>query len=166
MKKVIIKNLAGFQKAGAQLADPTSWIEDCVSNNYWGLPERWVPHKDEGGFYDEADVLDERMTEIVPAVPFQPEIPAVYEGGVMISEAIPAVPEVPAVMQKQAKLRAEYTIEITDISQQIEQERINNEALAYLASTDWLIIREMDSGLACPAEIKALRQAAREAIVQ
>jgi hypothetical protein len=106
------------------------------------------------------------MAEIVPAVPLQPEIPAVYEGGILISEAIPAVPEVPAVMQKQAKLRAEYTIEIKDISQQIEQERINNESLAYLASTDWLIIREMDSGLACPAEVKALRQAAREAIIQ
>jgi hypothetical protein len=166
MKKVIVKNLAGSQIAGAQLADPTSWIENCVSNNYWGLPERWVPHKDEGGFYDDADFISERMAEIVPAVPFQPEIPAVYEGGNLISEAIPAVPEVPAVMQKQAKLRAEYTIEITDISQQIEQERINNEALAYLASTDWLIIREMDSGLACPAEIKDLRQAAREAIIQ
>jgi hypothetical protein len=90
----------------------------------------------------------------------------VYEGGLMISEAIPAVPEVPAVMQKQVKLKAEYTVEITDISQQLEQERINNEALAYLAETDWLIIREMDSGVACPAEIKAARQAAREAIVK
>lgn len=147
-------------------AEPNDHINMCVAKNIWGLPERWVPHKDEGGFYDDADVLDERMAEIVPAVPFQPEIPAVYEGGNLISEAIPAVPEVPAVMQKQAKLRAEYTVEITDISQQLEQERINNEALAYLASTDWLIIREMDSGVACPAEIKALRQAAREAIVQ
>ncbi|NCX93091.1 MAG: hypothetical protein EBX40_00225 [Gammaproteobacteria bacterium] len=131
-----------------------------------GQPERWVPHKDEGGSYDDADVLDERMAEIVPAVPFQPEIPAVYEGGLMISEAIPSVPEVPAVMQKQVKLKAEYAVEITDISQQIEQERINNEALAYLAETDWLIIREMDSGVACSAEIKAARQAAREAIVK
>jgi hypothetical protein len=99
-----------------------AWLEYVSPNqlNYsslgHGLPERWIPHKDEGGFYDDADVLDERMAEIVPAVPFQPEIPAVYEGGVMISEAIPAVPEVPAVMQKQVKLKAEYSVEITDIS--------------------------------------------------
>jgi hypothetical protein len=90
----------------------------------------------------------------------------VYESGNLISEAIPAVPEVPAVMQKQVNLKAEFTVESADISQKIEQERINNEALEYLASTDWLIIREMDSGVACPAEVKALRQAAREAIVQ
>ena len=166
MKKIKIKNLSGNVTNRAVMEDPTEWIAKSVSSNEWGLPERWVPHKDDGGFYNDADVLDERMAEIVPAVPFQPEIPAVYEGGNLISEAIPAVPEVPALMQKQAKLRAEYTIEITDISQQIEQERINNEALAYLASTDWLIIREMDSGVACPAEVKALRQAAREAIVQ
>lgn len=131
-----------------------------------GLPERWVPHKDEGGSYDDADVLDERMAEIVPAVPYQPEIPAVYDGGNLIAEAIPAVPEVPAVTQKQVKLRAEYSIEITDISALLEQERINKESLDYLASTDWLVIREMDSGVACPADIKAARQAAREAIVK
>jgi hypothetical protein len=165
MKKVVI-TLKDGQQTFSEKLDPTSWIAECVDSNAWGKPERWVKHKDEGGDYDEADVLEERLAEIIPAVPFQPEIPAVYEGGVLISDAIPAVPEVPAVMQKQVKLRAEYTIEITDISQQIEQERINKESLAYLASTDWLIIREIDSGVPCPAEVKALRQAAREAIVQ
>jgi len=166
MKKIEIKNLSGNVTNRAVMEDPTAWIAKSVSSNEWGLPERWVPHKDEGGSYDDADVLDERMAEIEPARPFQPEIPAVYDGGNLISEAIPSVPAVPAVMQKQVKLKAEYIIEITDISQQIEQERINNESLAYLASTDWLIIREIDSGVECPAEIKALRQAAREAIVQ
>lgn len=162
MIKYIVKNKQGIET--------NSWTSELGDQNYYepcfGLKERWVPHKDEGGDYDDADVLDERMQEIEPARPFQPEIPAVYESGNLISEAIPAVPEVPALMQKQVKLRAEFTVESADISQQIEQERINNEALAYLAETDWLIIREMDSGVACPAEIKTLRQAAREAIVQ
>lgn len=166
MKKVIIQNLAGVQTNGAELEDPTAWIADCVANNYWGLPERWVPHKDEGGSYDDADVLDERIEIIVPALPYQPEVPAVYSGGNLIAEAIPAVPEVPAVTQKQVKLKAEYTVEITDISAQLQQERINKESLDYLASTDWLVIREMDSGVPCPADIKAARQAAREAIVK
>jgi hypothetical protein len=35
------------------------------------------------------------------------------------------------------------------------------EALEYLKATDYLIIREMDSGQPCPAEIKQLRAAAR-----
>jgi hypothetical protein len=166
MKKIEIKNLLGSVTNRAVMEDPTAWIANSVASNEWGLPERWVPHKDEGGSYDDADVLDERMAEIVPAVPYQPEIPAVYDGGNLIAEAVPAVPEVPAVMQKQVKLGAEYSIEITDISALLEQERINKESLDYLAATDWLVIREMDSGVACPADIKAARQVAREAIVK
>lgn len=53
-----------------------------------------------------------------------------------------------------------------DLSQQLNQEQINKEALEYLASTDYLIIREMDNGVPCPAEVKAARQAARERIVK
>lgn len=37
-------------------------------------------------------------------------------------------------------------------------------ARAYLAETDWYIIREMDIGVACPDEVRAARQAAREKI--
>ena len=160
-----MKKIKVTEKSGA-------WIEYISENelNYsalgHGLAERWVPHKDEGGSYDDADVLDERIEIIVPAVPYQEEVAAVYSGGNLIAEAIPAVPEVPAVTQKQVKLKAEYAVEITDISAQLEQERINKESLDYLASTDWLVIREMDSGVACPADIKAARQAAREAIVK
>ena len=166
MKKVIIKNLAGQQTHGAEMLDPTAWLADGVANNWWGKPERWVPHKDEGGEYDEADVLDERIVELSPAQPLIPEQPAVYEGGSLVSEAVPMIPEVPAVTQKQVKLRAEYSVQIEDISQQLEQERINAEALAFLLSTDWLIIRELDSGIPCPTEVKAARQAAREKIVK
>ncbi len=61
---------------------------------------------------------------------------------------------------------AEYTIEIIDITQQIEQEKINAESLKYLEDTDWYIIREIDSGIPCPAEIKAARAIARAAIVK
>ena len=166
MKKVIIKNLAGQQTHGAELLDPTAWIAEGVANNWWGKPERWVPHKDEGGEYDEADVLDERIIELSPGSPLIPEQPAVYEGGSLVSEAVPMIPEVQAITQKQVKLRAEYSVQIEDISQQLEQERINAEALAFLLSTDWLIIRELDAGIPCPAEVKAARQAAREAIVK
>jgi hypothetical protein len=61
---------------------------------------------------------------------------------------------------------AEYEVVIEDVTAQVEQEKINAEALAYLASTDYLILREMDNGTPCPAEIKAARQAARERIVR
>lgn len=44
------------------------------------------------------------------------------------------------------------------------QAAINAEALAYLNSTDYLIIREMDCGTPCLPEIKALRAEARAKI--
>lgn len=40
------------------------------------------------------------------------------------------------------------------------------ESLNYLASTDWYIIRELDTGIKCPEEIRKLRQAAREKIIK
>lgn len=63
-------------------------------------------------------------------------------------------------------LPAEYTVEIEDITAQHEQNKINTEALAYLTSTDWYIIRELDEGKPCPTEIKAERAAARARIIK
>jgi len=63
-------------------------------------------------------------------------------------------------------LPAEYEIVIEDITAQLEQERINAEALSYLASTDFYIIRELDNEVPCPVEIKIARQEARQRIVR
>lgn len=41
---------------------------------------------------------------------------------------------------------------------------INQEALAYLASTDWYVVRFAETGVAIPAEILTLRQEARSSI--
>ena len=111
----------------------------------WGLPERWQLHKDEplAELYDDADVLAEEIREITPATD-----------------------ELRAVTQKWVQLKAQYMVEIEDITAQLEQEAINAEALAYLASTDWLIIREVDAGTPCPTEIKTERTAARARIVR
>jgi|GEM_PF-2145880 hypothetical protein len=61
---------------------------------------------------------------------------------------------------------AQYEVVIEDISAQIAQEEVNKEALEFLASTDWMIVREMETGVACPAEIKQQRAAARARIVR
>jgi hypothetical protein len=50
-------------------------------------------------------------------------------------------------------------VELTD------QEVVNNESLAYLASTDWYITRHAETAVAVPADVTTLRAAAREAIV-
>lgn len=90
-------------------------------------------------------------SEILSALELTPEV--LDESGQIISPAM-------------ARLPADYTIEIQDITAQVEQEKINQESLAYLASTDWLIIRELDSGVPCPADIKVKRQQARDRIVK
>jgi ribosome-binding protein aMBF1 (putative translation factor) len=101
-------------------------------------------------------VLEEREVELQSAIPAQEELIDSY--GNMLQPAIEAVP---AVMLKQVKLRAQYTVEIVDITEEVEQQKINQEALAYLAETDWMVIRQMDSGEPMPAEVKAKRAEAR-----
>lgn len=94
MKRIIIKNMSGIQTHGAEMLDPTEWIKQCESISAWGKPERWVLHKDEsmaesyGEAYDEADVLEEKIEEH------------------------------DARSVKMVKLKAEYTIDIEDISQE------------------------------------------------
>jgi hypothetical protein len=111
MKKVIVKNKDGIQTHSAEILDPTAWIAECVAGNYWGLPERWVLHKDElmAESYDDADVLEEEMRELTPAVE-----------AILDEQGVEVSPAVPAVMQKYVKLKAEYSIEIIDLDQDPE----------------------------------------------
>ena len=69
-------------------------------------------------------------------------------------------------LQEQFSLKSfgeegEYTFEMSDITAQVQAEQERTEALKYLAETDWMIIREMDAGIACPQEIKQARALAR-----
>ncbi len=61
---------------------------------------------------------------------------------------------------------AEELATLVEISaSKINQENINKEAREYLAATDFYIIREFDSGVICPIEIKQLRAEARTKII-
>ena len=55
---------------------------------------------------------------------------------------------------KTAEMKAEE-------ANQAEQDAIDTEAKAYLASTDWYLVREMETGVPTPQEIKDARQEAR-----
>lgn len=78
-------------------------------------------------------------------------------------ETIPATEDTP---EHTIVHPAEFTIEVTDITSQVEQEKINAESLAYLASTDWMIIRETETGVLCPPEVKTKRAEARAKVVK
>lgn len=58
-----------------------------------------------------------------------------------------------------------YTVTITDITAQANAEKESREALEYLEATDWYIIREMDTGEVCPANIKTARALARTKVL-
>ena len=51
-----------------------------------------------------------------------------------------------------------------EVAQQ-EQDQINQEALAYLASTDWYVIRLQETGTEIPSDILSEREACRERII-
>lgn len=48
----------------------------------------------------------------------------------------------------------------------IEQERINQEARAYLAETDWYVSRFVDEGTPIPENIQMKRKEARSKVVE
>ena len=48
---------------------------------------------------------------------------------------------------------------------QSDQKRINSEALRYLASTDWYVIRHQESGTPIPDDVMQKRAAARESVI-
>jgi hypothetical protein len=139
------------EKSGASIEYQSEKMIDPSALGH-GLPERLVP---ESEAHDPADVLETVQVEVSPSIP-----------AVLDSEGNILEPEVPAVIVPHVRLRAEYTVEVQDISAELEQERINRESLEYLASTDWLIIRELDAGIACPAEVKQARAEARARIVR
>lgn len=95
MKRIQISNKYG-QQFGAAIEDPSEWIAQGIAENWWGKPERIVPHKDELGaeVYDDADVLE----EIIEQTEFGE--------------------------RKMVKLKAEYTIEVEDISAQYALEQV------------------------------------------
>jgi len=116
-----------------------------------GKPERWVPHKDEGGEYDEADVLDERIVEVSPAIDA-----VVNDANEIVQEAIPAK------TKKEVKLRAEYTVEIIDISAQVALENCMAARKAEYPTPEEFMNAFFDGGESAVAALQAKRLAIKQ----
>lgn len=118
MKRVVISLKDGV-KTFSEQSDPAGWIDECVSANAWGKPERWVLHKDESmsETYDEADVLEEKIEE----------------------DKMRSV--------KMVKLKAEYTIEIEDISKEHELREVIQKRIAEYPSAAEFLNAYFDGGL-------------------
>lgn len=61
------------------------------------------------------------------------------------------------------ELLTDYTSE--DVTPQRVQEKVNAQSRAYLASTDWYVVRFAETATAIPGDITTTRAAARAAIV-
>jgi hypothetical protein len=118
------------------------------------------------------DIPYSPAVEAIPATETEPEIPAIPEQLEVSHEEIIAQTQgsdeelAQWLAGDSFKYPEGYWVEYVDISAQVEQDKINAEALAYLASTDWMIIRETETQVACPAEIKQLRAEARLKVVK
>jgi len=83
-----------------------------------------------------------------------------YRGGAL-NEEITSIAAYQYIIDAHTTLNGAQSLPVEATAQEI----LNNESLAYLASTDWLIVRQAETGVAIPADITTARAAARLAII-
>lgn len=135
MFEIIIKNKSGLlthRGTRKTIEQANAWIAEQIALNSWGKSERLIMENTQELTLEDINEATE-ITDIVS----------------------------PQGTLKQYKFPATFTVEIVDVTDQMAQEKERQDALALLASTDWYIIREMDSGVLTPEEIKLARAAAR-----
>ena len=117
------------------------------------------------------DIPYSQAVEAISVTEFEPEVPAIPE--ILEASHDKIIAQTQGNDEELAQWLAGdcfkypegYWVEYIDISVKVEQERINAEALAYLASTDWMIIRETETQVVCPPDVKQLRAEARLKVV-
>ena len=155
MKKLLVKiKVIDQPYSPAITAQPEKWVKDDVE--VYSQPQIEV---------DGTLANDESYTHHpeIPAIPEQPEVS--HED--IIAQTQGSDDELAQWLAGDSfKYPEGYWVEYVDISLQVEQDKINAEALAYLASTDWLIVREVETQVPCPLEVKELRAEARLKVVR
>ena len=111
--------------------------------------DQWLAQHESMGSFGQKKQVIEQQVEVSPAV--------LDEEGKELS---------PAQYEEQELELPGYEVEVEDLSAKLEQERINAEALAFLAATDYIVIRAAERGEELSPEFKAERQAARDRIVK
>ena len=147
MKRVTIKNLAGIKTNGAEFKNPGAWISEGVANNWWGKPERWIPADEP---YNPADRIASEMREIQPAM-----AAVIDENGNEVS------PAVAAVVKEFVKLRAEYTVEIEDITAESELAEVLAKRKAEYPTIEDFMDAWFDGGQQGLNQLKAKRESVK-----
>lgn len=128
--------------------------------------ETWLAYHEGLGTFGQKAQTIEQIVEVSPAVIESQEI--LDENGLSFDPPqFQDVEIVPAQFETQVIQIEGYTVEIEDLTQQIQQDAINQSALKLLADTDWMVIRsitELDQPV--PQEILIARAEARSKIVK
>ncbi len=159
MKKLLVKIKVIDQPYSPAIpASPDTWVKE-VDGEMISLYEQPLKVVD-------AEMVNDDSYTFIPATAEVPEQPEISHDEI-IAQTQGQVEELEVWLEgDKHKYPEGYWIEWIDISAQVIQEKVNADALAYLASTDWMLIREIDAGIPCPAEIKIERQLAREKIIK
>jgi hypothetical protein len=147
MKRINIKNNQGMIISMTEMMEHESWLQGCIVSNCWGHSERWV-HENEP--HDPMDIIEERIIEDSPAIQ-----EVTNESGEIVQ------PFVPSVSHKEFKLKAEYTVEITDISQEYALQECIQKRKSEYPSPEEFMNAYFDGGEQAVAELQAKRLAVK-----
>ena len=152
LKYEVIKNGQVLHSGGASSeAEVHEQLKPYYDHKTFGEPEKTIQVLAS----EEVPELREIQSVLVTPEVRDPETEAFYEDqGVITQEYAPAV-------YRDEVIPAEYTIEITDVTAEVEAHTQIAEAKAYLASTDYMAIREFEGGEPMPIDVKAERAAKR-----
>lgn len=144
MIKVVVKshvpNEFGLVTNEALLPDQpavSAWLTENEAVKAFGKPERWISE-------DDLAFFGEDKSQAIASENF---------GG-------------PDEEKKRYKFPAQYSIELFDVTEQVNQQALNEASEAYLKETDWYVTRFSETGLAVPAEVLQKRSTARASIVR
>ena len=138
MFKIEIKNLQNVVTNKAEFQSEQlclNWLNQNKSTGAFGKLERQVLEISEGILENNEDISK----------------------SVNVEESVDELGNV----KKIHTLPQEFSYQVTDISAQKHAQQESENALKYLASTDWMVVRKAETGMDYPQEIKDLRAAAR-----
>jgi len=118
-----------------------------ISHFGHGLPERWVDFDES---IDPADILEEREVVVQEASERIPEVS--NEAGEIVQVEVPAQERI---VKKEVKLKAEYSVEVVDISHEWELAEVLKKRKAEYPSAEEFLNVFFDGG---SAELEALKQ--------
>lgn len=127
--------------------------QDVVTNSATFLTleegQEWLSRHEGMGTFGAKASTREISVEIAPAV--------IDEEGTEL---------VPALVETRTEEIPGYVVVIEDLTAKLEQDKINAEAKALLDSTDWMVIRQLETGTLVPQDVLDARAAARASIIK